>query len=62
MITIAGGKLTGYRLMAKRAVDMIFSKKTCRTKISPLMVILNPNLNRTMISSNICAYTIISMI
>ena len=32
MITIAGGKLTGYRLMAKRAVDMIFSKKTCRTK------------------------------
>ena len=32
MITIAGGKLTGYRLMAKRAVDLIFSKKTCKTQ------------------------------
>ena len=32
MITIAGGKLTGYRLMAKRAVDLIFSKEKCRTQ------------------------------
>jgi len=32
MITIAGGKLTGYRLMAKRAVDLIFSKETCKTQ------------------------------
>ena len=57
MITIAGGKLTGYRLMAKRAVDMIFSKKTCRTKISPLMVILNLNLNRTNdFKQHLCLY------
>ena len=34
MITIAGGKLTGYRLMAKRAVDLIYSKETCKHKIS----------------------------
>ena len=32
MITIAGGKLTGYRLMAKRAVDLIFSKENCKTQ------------------------------
>ena len=62
MITIAGGKLTGYRLMAKRAVDLIFSKESCKTQKSPLRVILNPNLNHTMILSSICVQTIKSMI
>ncbi len=32
MITIAGGKLTGYRLMARKAVDLIFPNQTCSTQ------------------------------
>ena len=33
MISIAGGKLTGYRLMAKKAVDMIDKKNQCKTHL-----------------------------
>ena len=33
MISIAGGKLTGYRLMAKKAVDMIDKRNQCKTHL-----------------------------
>lgn len=36
MITIAGGKLTGYRIMAKKVVDKLFPKQRCSTEKIPI--------------------------